>query len=451
MPIGLTPTGFATETIDEIKAAMVADLQSRIGSTLDLTDGSTIGSLLSVISDLALSCNELAQAVYNAGNAETAVGDALVNQCALTGTTPLPPTPSTVVLTLTGLTGTVIPVVRQAETIDGVVFETTEPALLVVVPPWTPSTTYVVGNRRALGGDIYQCTVGGAVGLIAGPSGQGQAITVGPTTWRWLGTGTGVDDVVAVTVANGPLAALSNTVTLIKTPVSGWQGVTNLLDADLGRLEEPDESLRLRRAAELAGAGSHSVNALRADLLSYLEQTQSTKTQATIFQNVTDTTDVDGMPPHTVECLIRGGDSQTIADLLLNQIGVGYATTGNQTLTSIDSQGFSHVIKFSRPVEKLIYATLQVVVDTATFPSDGVLQIQKAIIAFGDAQNTGRDAVASQILAQAFKVAGVLDVPICYIGLTPSPASSTTIPIALRQLAVHDTSRIVVTTSTGTP
>ena len=78
-------------------------------------------------------------------------------------------------------------------------------------------------------------------------------------------------------------------------------------------------------------------------------------------------------------------------------------------------------------------------------------QIKAAIVAWGDARGVGRDTVASAVAAQAFTVPGVLDVPTVYIGTAPSPGTSTTIAISVRQRAVYDTSRITVTLSNGTP
>ena len=60
-------------------------------------------------------------------------------------------------------------------------------------------------------------------------------------------------------------------------------------------------------------------------------------------------------------------------------------------------------------------------------------------------------AVSSALVAQAFKVAGVLDVSVCNIGTAPAPGSSATIAIALREIAKYDTSRITVSSSSATP
>jgi uncharacterized phage protein gp47/JayE len=272
---------------------------------------------------------------------------------------------------------------------------------------------------------------------------------LGGTVWRWLGAGDGAADVLAQTIEAGPNLAPSGTINLIKTPVAGWANVTNVSDAEPGRGVEPDESLRLRRVAELAGAGSHSINALRADLLRYLDTTGSVTQQVTIFQNVTDAVDAAGLPPHTVECLIRGGVDLEIALLLLDAVGVCYATHGNVTNTVQDAQGFDHVVKFSRPTPINIWADVSVTKDPTEYPIDGNDRIKALIVAYGDAQKTGRDAVGSALAAQCFQVPGVLDCVVT-VGISPAPVGLSYV-IALRELAVYDTARIAITTYDSVP
>lgn len=445
--IGLTLEGFAVESPREIYDDLILRLRNRIGASLTDDPRSGLGIILAAVADRVAACQELAQAIYAGGNPDTATGDALVSLAALTGTLPLPPTPSAVTLTLTGTLGTVVAAGKLAESAS-LVFELQSTATLLAVPAFVTSFVYTVGDRRHVGGNVYQCTVAGDSALVV-PSGTGSVIVCGASVWRWLGAGVAVADVDAQALDVGPNAAPSGTVNLIKTPVGGWSGVINLLDADLGRSAEPDESLRLRRSAELASGGSHSINALRADLLRYLAGTNSTTQQVTIFENKTDVVNAAGMPPHTVECLIRGGVDQAIALLLLDAIGVCYATHGNISQTVQDSQGFDHVVKFSRPALINVYAAVTLVKDPTLYPLDGDAQVIAAIIAYGDAQRTGRDAVGTALASRVFTVPGVLD---CTVLVAASPIPSlASLPIALRELAVYDSSRITVVATDGVP
>ena len=142
---------------------------------------------------------------------------------------------------------------------------------------------------------------------------------------------------------------------------------------------------------------------------------------------------------------------QQLYDTVFQKVAAGIATTGNQSGTSTDSQGIPHAVNYSRPTEIPIYVIVNVIVDATKFPADGAAQIQAAITTWAGSLASGRDAVASAISAQAFHVAGVLDVSSCLIGTAPSPATSTTVAISLRQLATFDTSRISINVTPGTP
>jgi uncharacterized phage protein gp47/JayE len=264
--------------------------------------------------------------------------------------------------------------------------------------------------------------------------------------WRYLGDGAADVDVAAQAVDTGPIVALSGDITAIETPVSGWKGVINIFDAEEGTDEETDPHLRIKREEELAGGGSTTEDEIRAAL-----RKVPGVTAVTVFANPLGTTDADGVPGHAVECLVIGGEDQDIWDCLLANVADGIETWGTEEGTSTDSEGNEQTERFSRPEEVDIYVEMDVLVDPKLFPADGDVEIQSAITAFGDAQKTGKDAVASAIGAQAFSIPGVLDVTNVYIDTAPSPSTSDTIPISLRQLAVFDSSRITVNVTEGTP
>lgn len=447
MTIGVTPTGFVIETLDQIRTDMITKLKGRWGDSVDFGDESVAGQLIGIVAERYAKLQELAEAIYRSFGRDTATGDGLVNVNMLTGTDPRPAFPSFTVLSLTGTAGTLIDTGKQAETADGLVFETTDPVTLVLGLVRLSTTVYAVGTMRTANGNTYLVTVGGTTGNAgAAPSGTGDAIVDGTVTWRFVGAGLSYGEVLAVATENGPLQALSGALNEIKTPVSGWDGVINLLDADLGAYAETDESYRLRGELELAGAGSHTVDAIRADLLR-LDGVTSVR----VLQNTADIV-VDTMPPHTVEALIQGGDNTEIATQLLELcVGVGYTTFGNTLVVVQDDLGNDYNVRFTRPTPVPIYVDVTLTYDADLYPDDGDAQVELAITAWGDARATGYDAVASAIAAQVFKVPGVLDVPSVKISLAPSPTLSTTIPIAIRELGTYDTSRIAVTSTPGTP
>ena len=228
--------------------------------------------------------------------------------------------------------------------------------------------------------------------------------------------------------------------------VSGWSSVRNLEDATPGTSDDTDQQLRIRRIDELTTPGTSPVDALRADILDVADVTA-----VTVFNNPTDDTDADGVPPHSVEVLVTGGADQDIWDALLASVAAGIRTHGDEVGTATDATGTAQTMAFTRPEEVEIYVAITVEVDAKYVPADVEDQVEAAIVAWGDALEAGYNIRASAVGAQAFSVAGVIGTPTVFIDDAPAPASSTTVPISTRQRADFDTSRITVTVSVVTP
>lgn len=452
MSFGVTVDGFVAKSLEVIKAELEADWRSEFGASTDLDPQTPDGQIIGIMSERLAELWELAEASYAAFDPDQATGTALDALAALTGTVREPAEPSTVTATLTGTAGTVVPAGKTASVLGtGVRFDSTAPATLVALTAWQATTAYVVGDRRTNAGNVYRCTQAGTSAGSGGPTGTGTSIVDNTVRWDFLGVGTAAADAPMESELTGPKVAAARTLVVIETPVSGWQGVINILDAVLGRDVETDAAERLRREEELRAAGRATADAIRAYILKNVEGV----TACGVFVNDSDVTDAEGLPPHSIEALVLGGDDQAIADAIWAVKGAGInSTNGSVTKTVTDASGESHTIKFSRPTLKPIYVDITVLVDGTTdspWPTDGSDQVELAIVAWGSAQAVGKNSVASAVGAQAFEVPGVLDANPVYIGLAPAPVTSTTIQISMRELATYDTSRITVTVTTGTP
>lgn len=447
----LTDEGLTTQSQEEIRAEMDAGMKSAFGPQVDTTDGSVIGTVNAMMSERYAVLQEGIQAVHASQDPDKATGAALASLCAITGTVPNAATQGTVTLTLTGDDGTVVDADSRAATDEtGDLWETDEAATITLLDSWAGTTAYVVGDRVTNNTRAYVCTGAGTSAGSGGPTTQDASITDGSVLWDYIGDGEGAVDVAATAVETGVIVATAGSITEISTPVSGWDGVRNLTDAEPGAADETDEDLRVRREVELQAAGTGTQAAIRTDIADV-----DNVTSVRVFMNVTDTTDADGVPPHSVEVLVSGPDTaefdQSIWDQLLLSVPAGIRTHGTEVGTSEDGEGVAQTMKFTRPDEIEIYVIANVVKDPDTFPADGSEQIQTAIVDYGLAQVTGKNAVSSALVAQVFKITGVLEVTSLYIGTSPAPASSATITIDLRELAAYDTSRITVNVSDGTP
>jgi uncharacterized phage protein gp47/JayE len=455
---GLTTDGLIIKTLEVIRAELSQRIKDTFGKSMKSdSDRSKLGQMVGIVSEIAALLWELGEAVNSSQDPDKATGAALDALCTLTGTFRPPATKSAVYLTLTGAPGTVVPAANKVQTSStGVEFETVEAGTLVAVSAYVGAggTAYALDDRVTNAGNVYQCTFAGTTdaGGASDPTTTDSEIIDGTVIWMYLGAGTAVDDVLAKAIEAGPQIANSGDITVINTAVAGWTGVINIEDASVGRDVASDEELRQLREAELAGPGTSPIDAIRADLLK-LDDVVS----VTVFVNNTDSTNSDGMPPHSVEALVRPteivptGFDQAVWDTLLSSVAAGIVTTGNTPGTALDSQGTSHTMAYSRPEEVPIYVIVTLIKDADEYPTDGDDLIKDAIVAWGDELSCGKDAVASAIAAQAFTIDGVLDVSSVKIGLAPAPTLSATIPITLRQLATYSTANISVVSSDGTP
>lgn len=447
---GLLPAGFSPKTFEVLRNTTNAAIQAAFSASIGLTDKDLLGFFVGIVCKMISDLWELAEAIVASQDPDQATGAALDTLAALTGTIRADADPSEVTLTLTGTPTTLVGVGSKAETLStGSEFETIEDATIAAVDAYVGLTAYVLDDLVTNASRVYLCITAGTSGSGgSAPSSTSQDITDGTVHWRYMGEGTGIVDVVAHSVEEGPTVGAALDISVITTPVAGWSSVVNSSDATLGREIATDGELRIQREADLAALGGGTADAIRSALLQL-----DGVVAVTVFVNNTDTTDGDGVPPHAIEALVQGGTDQDIWNALAANVAAGIATYGDEDGIVEDSEGTEHTLYFSRPEEILIYIDIFVTKDPDVYPADGNDQIEEAVVDWGTARSIGDNVVASAISARAFQIDGVLDVTTVHISQPPTtdPVASTTIVITNRQLARFATTRITVTAVNGTP
>ena len=99
--------------------------------------------------------------------------------------------------------------------------------------------------------------------------------------------------------APGTIEALAGTLTVIVSTSSGWDAITNALDATAGAATEDDAALLAKRTEELASSGNGTVDALEAALYEL-----SGVLGATVNENDTEATDGNGVPAHSMHVVL---------------------------------------------------------------------------------------------------------------------------------------------------
>lgn len=263
-------------------------------------------------------------------------------------------------------------------------------------------------------------------------------LTVTPATGSF-----NADDAVPVegeSLLVGAVIGLAGTITVISTPISGWDAVSNFLDATLGKVEETDAAFRLRRIAALQDLGNATVEAILGGLAGVAGATQTA-----LFVNDLSMV-VAGRPPHSFEALVLGGADQDIRDSIFANKAAGIETFGTVVGTAEDSQGISHTIEFSRPVSINIFLDLTLTVN-ADYPVDGDALVEALVNEAGDALGIGVDVIVFPVLLGTFAgIPGITDV-VVDIGTSASPSGDANIIIAETEISDWDSSRTTVTSS----
>lgn len=480
---GITPEGFVlkerTTILDELDVGLKGILGESAGTEPDgsIPLDSVAGQIKVLIADGLAETWELLQAIsaaFDTGQAENAALDALA---ALTGTIRNEATNSVTTLRCFGDYGTALPVgriVRHATTLDKF-SSTVAGTMLLPITNWSALTAYAVGDVVSVFATqrIYWCTTAGTSDASA-PTGETDSVTDNSVVWRYLGRGLHYVDVEVQAIETGPIGAAAGTLTDIRTPVSGWNAAINLADVTAGSNIESDPALRARRDAELAGQSSSSPDGIYAAVsrvnAGSTDPSHQPPTAVRVFYNDTDYTDADGLPPHSVEVLVRGGTDQDIAEAVFASVAAGTRTYGNQTSTVVDSEGVSQTVRWSRPEEVEIYVDMTIKFDAAAWPTGSETLIAQAAISalltqvetFPIAQDVRVSPLMAYVLTGAYQtddagnavvpaaagssaIPGLLEVESLYIGTTPSPSTSTQLGIQSRQVAVFDTTRTTAT------
>lgn len=236
----------------------------------------------------------------------------------------------------------------------------------------------------------------------------------------------------------GPKTASVGTLTTIGSPEYGWQSVTNLTPVTPGRDVETDEQLRIRQARSQSTPGQSVIDALRGAVAN-LEGVIHSK----IYENKEDTTNADGLPPHSIHTVVLGGTDQDIWDTLRLKSSIGLTYVGTEEGYSVDSTGNPQLIRFSRPTAVPIYIAITLTAK-AGWPTDGADRLKDALVAWGtENQDIGQEVIQSQLYDPVNTVPGH-SITSMFIGTAADPTTTDDITIAVNAIASFDQARITV-------
>lgn len=391
---GLTDTGFEAKTLEEILAEIEQRQRDDISPALNQSAASVIGQLNAIYADRERRLWELAQALYSGFDPSQATGDAFERIAEITGTFREGATKSTVDCTVNVDDGFSAVAGDMVAHVDG-----------------DPDARFV--NAEA----------------VSNTSGAAADLTV-PFE---------AED-------TGPVRANAGTLTVIASPLAGWNSVTNPLDATLGEVIEPDSDMRPRREDELAQSSS-TLQGVRSAVLD-LEGIDS----VTALENDTSKLDANQLPPKSFEMIVFDGTGlneatpvvtdDDIAQSILDVKPSGMLSHGNTSGQATDIEGNVQGVGFTRPVKRSVWIDLTVDVNS---DYEGDTALKESIVDWA-AENLGPgdDVIEARLHIPIFEVQGVVDVVSLTLGFSSSPTGTDNLQIAIREVADFDTSRITV-------
>lgn len=155
-------------------------------------------------------------------------------------------------------------------------------------------------------------------------------------------------------------------VTKMVNNITGFTAVTNLLEPTYGRKQETDIELRQSYIAKSALRSNTMIESIVGELLNNIENVES----ASGYENDTDYTDERGLPPHSVEIIVEGGDDYSIAQAILRRKAGGIQTYGSVEVGVPGVYGDTIPVRFNRP--DYLYTWLKVVLhgDATRLPTN---------------------------------------------------------------------------------
>lgn len=306
------------------------------GSDIYIAPDSQDGQLIAAFAAAIYDNNQTFAAVINSLSPTYAQGVQLSNEVLINGISRQPATNSTAMLTLTGTAGTVI---------NG-------------------------ASAKDANGNIWDIA-----NVVLDATGTAQLLATCETA--------------------GAVTALANTINQINTPIFGWTSVNNPNAATTGRDAESDYSLRQRQALSTALPSVTAIGGLLGGLLSL-----SGVTRAAVYENPTNATDTNGLPPHSIAAIVEGGDGQTIANQIALRKTIGCYTYGTSTYTTTDAMGIASQTNFS----VLTYDNLKMAITIhplTGYVSSTLTAIQNALSAFISGLNIGDDVLFSKLYTVA--------------------------------------------------
>lgn len=149
----------------------------------------------------------------------------------------------------------------------------------------------------------------------------------------------------------GFIQVLANTITIPSTIIAGVLSVNNPEVAyQIGEDQETDSQLRIRRQQSVA----LPAQGINQSLVGGLKSIEGLA-EAIVHENITNSTNSDGVPGHSIWVIVDGGSDAEVANMIYKYRNAGCGMYGGTTVSIEQADGSNFDIVFSRAVYQNLY------------------------------------------------------------------------------------------------
>lgn len=173
--------------------------------------------------------------------------------------------------------------------------------------------------------------------------------------------------------------------------------MNNEVSAVPGNAIETDGELRRRQTISVANPSQ----TMLAGTLGALRALRDTA-RVSVYENDTNISSVDpdhnpyGLPPHSITCVVEGGDDHDIAEAILYHKGIGCYTNGSTEVSVKDQNEYMNTVRFYRPVYVPVHVHIRIRKYTG-YISSMAQNVKDAVFDYIKGLEIGRDVSISML------------------------------------------------------
>lgn len=338
----VTATGITVQTENEIISNLTTGLQNIYGADINVDQNSPDGQMIGIFAQASTDVRELAVQIYNNFDPDFASGTVLDQRVAINN------------------------IQRQGGTY------TIQPIDITFSSTVTLQGLDANFNSPTGSGYTVQDNSGNQYILL-----NTETFTAGTTTVNFRAANIGL------------VQPVPDTITIPVTVVLGVVSVNNSEAAlTIGQNQETDGQLRLRRQQSVSIASTGYLNGLLGTVLAL-----NGVIEAVLYENVTNSTDANGIPAHGIWLIVSGGASSDIANAIYNKKSYGANMKGSVTYNITTASSAIFTAQWDVPIATRLYLkfNLKKIVSTTVFNTTAIAQniASNAIFGIGSTADMG--------------------------------------------------------------